>query len=80
MNSLTDRQRECLRWLDDELWLRPMDMGATDGSHHSRTLRQLVDKGLADRKSPGGRSGCRYRRTKAGRAHIYATKKEVSRG
>src|ERR1700746_2234318 len=47
---LTERQRELLRWLDDEAFRTPMDLGGTNGSHHSATLAQLARKGLAERK------------------------------
>lgn len=47
---MTGRQLELLRWLDDDAWNAPMNLGAFDGSHHSRTLRQLAAKGYADRK------------------------------
>lgn len=59
---LTDRQRDLLRWLDDDQWKRPMDVGAWDGSHHSATLAALTRKGLAERKKlhaiycPNGRT------------------------
>lgn len=81
--KLTDRQRELLVHLDDELWLRPMDVGGTDGSHHSRTLAQLARKGLAE-ESRGGdsargtaRHGYRFRRTPAGRAAVYGTRRRA---
>lgn len=51
--TLTDRQRTLLRWLDDEAYRTPMDLGGRDGSHHSRTLRQLVSKGYATRRVRG---------------------------
>jgi len=34
-------------------WARPMDIGARDGSHHTATLRALVNKGLAERRLRG---------------------------
>lgn len=30
-------------------WARPMDLGGTDGSNHSRVLASLVRKGLVER-------------------------------
>lgn len=48
--TLTARQRDVLRWLDDERWQTPMEIGATDRSHHSGTLMQLVKKGLVETK------------------------------
>lgn len=47
---LTKRQLELLRWLDDDQWQRPMDVGGRDGSHHSATLAGLARRGLAERK------------------------------
>ena len=48
--SLSPRELELLRWLDDEQWVRPMDIGGRDGSHHSATLTRLASRGLAERK------------------------------
>lgn len=52
-------------------WLRPMDIGAGDGSYHSVVLRALVTKGLAERKQRGGmalaRASYLYRITDEGR-------------
>jgi len=69
MTRLTRRQWDLLHdQLHDEHWLTPMQMGGTDGSHHSKTLAQLVAKGLAERSSRGGhtRNVWQYRRTPAG--------------
>lgn len=48
--AVKDRERVVLTHLDDELWLRPMDVGGRDGSHHSTTLARLARAGLAERK------------------------------
>lgn len=48
--NLSPRERELLSWLDTKEWKRPMDVGGTNGSHHSGTLAQLARKGLAERK------------------------------
>ena len=49
--KLTRQQNDLLKKLRQSgEWLRPMDMGGFDGSHHSATLRQLWHKGLAERK------------------------------
>ena len=51
--SLTMRER---RMLDDlasqkrSAWLRPMDLGGGDGSHHCNTLHKLITLGLVERK------------------------------
>jgi|HubBroStandDraft_6_1064221.scaffolds.fasta_scaffold789457_3 hypothetical protein len=34
-------------------WARPMDIGAFDGSHHTATLRVLIDKKLVERRLRG---------------------------
>lgn len=63
---------ECdiLQALDDKLWCRPMDLGASDGSFHSRWLAKLVRLALAERKDRGGLAGARpsyvYRRSALG--------------
>lgn len=66
MRTLTDRQFAILRDLDDENWMRPMDVGGRDASHHSATLAQLVRKGLAERRTRGSDRSFEYRRTVAG--------------
>lgn len=53
-------------------WARPMDVGGKNTSHHSHTLKALVDAGYAERKSrfPKGeatRGSFVYRVTKRGR-------------
>ena len=63
MRALSDRQRYVLDSLlvfgggDDgeheRQWARPMDIGARDGSHHTETLRALIDRGLVERKLRG---------------------------
>ena len=72
---MNEQQREVLGELRGGEWLRPMDVGGTDGSHHSRTLARLVKAGLAERKKRGtltntlfnGRRGSyRYRITEVG--------------
>ena len=47
---LTDRDREVLGELPIVAWVRPMDVGGTNSSHHSATLRKLVRYGLAEQK------------------------------
>ncbi len=48
--TLTERQRDVLRWLEDEEFRTPRSVGGTDGSHHSATLERLAQRGLAERK------------------------------
>lgn len=50
-------------WDGQKGWFRPMDVGGRDQSHHSRTLKKLIDKGLMKRtRIPG----YKYRLTPAG--------------
>lgn len=68
--KLTTRQRDLLyHQLSDTVWLTPMRLGGTDGSHHSSTLAQLVRKGFVARSNRGGhtRNVWQYRRTAAGK-------------
>lgn len=57
---LTRRQADTLELLRlataaaGESWVRPMDIGGFDGSHHSTTLAQLARMGLARRARRGG--------------------------
>lgn len=56
--ALSDRQRDVLESLAafkryngyNDGWAQPMDIGGHDGSHHSATLKGLVDRGLVDRE------------------------------
>jgi hypothetical protein len=62
---LTERDHEVLASLDSEQFLRPMDIGGTDSSHHSATLAKLARYGLVEQKRHyRGLSGghWRYRR------------------
>lgn len=72
--KLTAHQREVLTnlaWWGTE-WVRPMDVGGRNGTHHSATLRTLVTKSLVDsrwRTGPGGkwaRGSKTYRLTEKG--------------
>ncbi len=48
---LTGLAEDILRDLaDDGGWVRPMDVGGTDASPHSRVLRGLCKRGLAERR------------------------------
>lgn len=75
MQRLNSRQIDLLRWLEDpdgserDGWRTPMDLGGADGSFHSRTLNQLVRRGLAERKKLHAiycPNGTTYRRDAAG--------------
>jgi hypothetical protein len=71
--KLTELQREVLEQVDTT-WLRPMDMGARDGTHHSAVLAALTRKGLVERKQRGGLAYARgsyiYRLTDQGVAAL----------
>jgi hypothetical protein len=70
---MTSRQRDLLyHQMSDDFWTSPRMLGATDQSHHSATLTQLVRKGLAERRLRGGhtRSAWEYRRTPAGKKAV----------
>jgi len=47
---LTDRDRAVLESLPSDEYVRPMDVGGTDSSHHSATLQRLARFGLAEQK------------------------------
>lgn len=52
--QIPEYQRDVLAALAhfDE-WARPMDVGGTDGSHHTASLRALLKKGLVERRLRG---------------------------
>jgi hypothetical protein len=85
---LTERQTQCVRWLDRPAWLRPMDIGARDASWHCGVLQQLIRKGLVERARRntlmnmigGGNGSYIYRLTPAGvRARIAIIESEARR-
>lgn len=76
---MNEQDVEVLRELRDGEWLRPMDVGGSDGSHHSRTLSRLVGRGLAERQKRntitnvlrnGRRGSYVYRITDAGKQQL----------
>lgn len=73
--DLTEEEREILiaaefihrhpdqgMWQYGEGWFKPMHVGGTDGSHHSRTLRKMARKGLIDTEVNPSLSGIRNSR------------------
>jgi hypothetical protein len=48
--AITDRDREVLDSLSVVDWLRPMDIGGRNGSHHAATLVKLVRYGLVEQR------------------------------
>lgn len=67
---LTNNQFDVLWQLDDKKFLKPMDFGAWNGSHHSITAQRLVQKGFVERRGylAHTRRVNKYRRTPAGKA------------
>lgn len=47
---LTERDRDILDALPVDEFVRPMDVGGRDSSHHSATLAKLMRHGLVERK------------------------------
>lgn len=75
--KLTEREREVLKEMvlhHPQEWLRPMDLGGSDGSYHGGVLRRMVKKGLVEQKDRGSLAGIRavslYRITAKGLASI----------
>lgn len=68
------RRLQLLGWLDDDEWLKPMDLSSWDASYHSGDLRRMAKLGLVE--IGGYRSFQRrvnkYRRTKAGKNYLRA--------
>lgn len=72
-SKIHERRRELLGWLKDDVWQRPMDLGAWNGSYHSNDLRYLVDRGFAEKKNRSAwvsRPAWLYRRTPTGKAYL----------
>lgn len=76
---IRDRELNALRELnhqgkydDPDGWRRPMDVGGSDGSHHSATLNTLTRRGFVQRQQRAGysRGSCLYRITDAGRTWL----------
>lgn len=73
---MTDRERELLADLKGRDWSAPLDLGASNSSHHSTTLKRMIPKGWVLRKyrgyDPGekrkfaGRGSCLYKITPQG--------------
>lgn len=85
--GLTDDQREVLDGLTvlGDGWWRPMDFGASDGSHHSGTATRLIAKGWVERSDhlggslAGRRKTWRYRITHAGRSALLKREEDGQR-
>lgn len=85
---LTKRDVETLRDLDaagrnlaqfygEGCWAQPLDLGASNGSHHSQTLNKLARRGLAQFKQRGAKDpppGENGRSGRAGRNAVRGAK------
>lgn len=66
---MTEAQRDILREMTPGRWELPMDLGGSDGSHHSTTLAGMVKKGWVERATRSNRykrPSYKYRITQAG--------------
>ena len=61
IHATTDDLLEQLTDQPPEMWFRPMDLGGSDASNHSRVLAKLVRQGLVERRSRSGRGSYEYR-------------------
>ena len=69
MRNLTERDFDTLNEMSGGDWLRPMDVGGRNGSHHSATLTKLWARGLVERQQRSARmtrGSWEYRITQAG--------------
>lgn len=72
------RTREVLLGLDGARWMRPMDFGGRDASHHARTAEKLVRLGWVERRQRNtlanmrgsSRGSWEYRLTRRGAIRI----------
>lgn len=75
LNELAACDRARQRVLDHEPgWARPMDVGGSDGSHHSKTLAALYRRGYAERarrSAFGTRGSWLYKVTALGYATLH---------
>lgn len=92
--KLSEREREVLGGLEYEArqfalghrtrdYSRPMDVGGSNSSHHSKTLTKLSERGLVEKKRWAGhcRRSYRYKITSEGLRLLSAgVVEEVERG
>jgi DNA-binding PadR family transcriptional regulator len=79
---LTENQREVLselKRLADHReyplkWCIPMDLGASNGSHHSDTLNRLADKGWVQFKQRGAKDPKGWANGASGRHRVRGSK------
>jgi hypothetical protein len=83
VDTLGDLAAACRNFLDvtGEDWVKPMDCGGSNGSHHSATLKKLAARGLVEasraKRHLNNRPGIRYRITDAGRALLTTPAKSL---
>lgn len=76
IDTLRELEAACRNYVNvtGEDWVKPLDLGSWNGSHHSATLRKLAGRGLVEASRKPMRNGCRpgirYRITGAGRDAI----------
>jgi hypothetical protein len=58
--TIEERDADVLDALRDAGWVKPIDIGGQDCSHHSSTLNRLIKKGLVERKVWGGYTRLNY--------------------
>jgi hypothetical protein len=58
--TLTEREQELLNEMPADIWVRPMDVGGHDGSHHGQTLRKLAAKGAVEQRTYNSLAGIRH--------------------
>ncbi len=51
--KLLDEEEYVLEAARGHGWVRPLDVGGSSGSFHSRALSRLVEKGVMERKQRG---------------------------
>lgn len=52
-DGLSDLEKCVVLSMEGHKWVRPMDIGGSDGSHHSATLKRLIRRGIVERKKRG---------------------------
>lgn len=78
LTPLTAFDLTILHSLHDVTWLRPRDLGCSDASALHRSLRKLVQRGLAIAQTSGFKRGRTYRRTAAGRVTLASTPTDLA--
>lgn len=63
---MTENQAEVLEGLNQMGWLRPMDFGGSNGSHHGVTARRMEKQGWVEWRYCGHEPGEKLRHMKRG--------------